>query len=94
MRHKNRLTSLQNTTGVSLEGQPLDNHIVDYFQTLFSTNTDKGNMVFLLNMEPRINETMDVDLFRDFTKDEICRALKQMHPTKAPDLDGMPPIFF
>lgn len=51
-------------------------------------------MDFLLNMEPRIIETMSADFSKDFMEDEISRALKQMHPTKAPDPNGMPPPFF
>lgn len=30
----------------------------------------------------------------DFTREEIKIVLNQMHPSKAPDLDGMPPLFF
>jgi len=33
-------------------------------------------------------------LIKNFTKDEVEIALKQMAPLKAPGLDGMPPIFF
>lgn len=44
------LTILHNATGLSLEGDLLDNHIVGYFQTLFTTNTDKGPHDSSLNM--------------------------------------------
>lgn len=37
---------------------------------------------------------MGVDLSRDYTLEEIERALKQMHPTNAPRPDGMPPLFY
>lgn len=51
-------------------------------------------MESLLNMEPIINETMHDDLSQDYTKDEMIKAFKQMHPTKALSLDSMPPLFF
>lgn len=48
----------------------------------------------LLTMAPRINKTMREDLSRAFIKDELNKTLKQMHPTKAPSPDGMPPLLF
>lgn len=93
-RHKNRIASLQNAMGLRLKGDLLDTYIVDYFQTLFSTNTDKGRMDFLSKIDSRVNETMKADLSLDFTEDELLFTLKQIHLTKAPGLDGMPPLFF
>lgn len=90
-RCKNCLTSLQDVIGVSLEGDSLDNHIVNYFQTLFTAIFVKGPMKALLNMEPRINETMSIDLFKVFIEEEVSKALKQMHPTKALNPNRMPP---
>ena len=37
---------------------------------------------------------MNAELIADFKVEEVWSALKQMHPTKSPELDGMPPIFF
>lgn len=92
-RRKNHLTSLQNAVGVRLDGDSLDNHIVGYFQTFSMANADKGPMESLLNMEPRINETMSTKLSRDFTEEEVTKAFKQVHPTKASNPNGMPPLF-
>lgn len=35
-----------------------------------------------------------MELIKDFSGEEILTAIKQMHPTKAPCLDGMSTIFF
>lgn len=35
-----------------------------------------------------------MELIKDFSREEILTAIKQMHPTKAPGLDGMSAIFF
>lgn len=80
--------------GTTLEGDLLDNHIVSYFQTLFMANIDKVPLDSILNMFPRIDVTMSSELSQDFTENEILRALKQRHPTKALGPDGMPPLFF
>ena len=37
---------------------------------------------------------MNEELLTDFKAKEVWFALKQMHPTKAPEPDGMSPIFF
>ena len=35
-----------------------------------------------------------MELTRSFTKEEVLTALKQLHPTKSPDPDGMSALFF
>ena len=50
--------------------------------------------VVLEAIEPKVTDSMNQELFRDFTREEIDFALKHMEPLKAPSLDGMPPIFF
>lgn len=37
---------------------------------------------------------MNVELIKEFTKDEVLSTLKQMHPTKALGLNGLLAIFF
>lgn len=39
-------------------------------------------------------EDMKKSLAAAFTQEEVVKALKQMHPNKAPGPDGMAPIFF
>lgn len=64
---KNSLITLKNEVGLWLEGDQLNAHIVDYFQTLFSTNTEKGPINFLSNMGWRITNAMNEYLAHDFT---------------------------
>ena len=42
----------------------------------------------------RVTEDMNESLNRNFTREEVATALKQIHPTKAPGLDGMFAIFY
>lgn len=51
-------------------------------------------MESLLNMEPRIHETMSVDLARGFTNDEVVKTLRQVHHSKALGPDAMTCLFF
>ena len=37
---------------------------------------------------------MNEDLFKEFIREKVEAALKHMEPLKAPELDGMSPLFF
>ena len=50
--------------------------------------------VVLEAIELKVTESMNQELLRDFTREEIDLALKHMEPLKAPGPDGMLPIFF
>ena len=41
----------------------------------------------------RVSEDMNESLTYVFTREEVATTLKQIHPTKAPGLDGMFAIF-
>lgn len=61
---------------------------------MLTANPTKDPMDSLLDMDPRIDDTMSGDLARDFKDVDVVKALKQMHPSKAPVPDGMPLLFF
>ena len=49
----------------------------------------------IINAIPRhVTEEMNTELTKVFTRDEVTKALQQLHPTKAPWPDGMSAIFF
>lgn len=72
----------------------MDILIVDYFQSLFTTTDQTGPMEFLKPLEGWISDLMNMDLARDFTREEIFNTLQQMQPLKAPGPNGMSPLFF
>ena len=45
-------------------------------------------------IQVKVSEEMNDELTKDFTMEEVRTALEQMHPTKAPGLDGMSTIFY
>lgn len=51
-------------------------------------------MEFLGPLSGRVTESMNTELTREFNKGEIFSTLNQMHPTKASNPYGMPPLFF
>ena len=45
-------------------------------------------------VQPCINEEENSFLTTEYTAEEVHQAIKQMHPSKAPKLDGMPALFY
>lgn len=68
--------------------------IVKYFHLLFTSSKELGSMEFLSAIEGKALVQMNLKLSKAFTTEEIETAMKQMHLTKAPGPDAMPPIFF
>ena len=68
--------------------------IVEYYNKLF-TSSNPHDIEEVVQFTKRVViEDMNSFLIRNFSKDEVEIALKQMAPLKALFLDEMPPIFF
>ena len=67
---------------------------VSYFERLYTTSFPSSIVEVTTTIPTRVTSEMNQDLIREFTKEEVEDALKQMHPTKAPRPDGMSAIFF
>ena len=68
--------------------------ILDSFVEIYSFEQPSNHEVKVEGVTPRISVEMNIKLLEEFQEDEVRTALKHMHPTKAPRLDGMPPIFY
>ena len=68
--------------------------IVGFYTRLFTSERPSTTQGILEVIQPIVTEEMNTNLTRDFTKQEVNLALKEMAPLKAPGPDGMPPLFF
>ena len=94
-RRKNLIKGLMNEAGIWCGGEIELNRITtDYFKGIFKTQFPNHFGDFLDAMETRVTDEMNQFLLTDFTAEEIQIAIKQMHPTKTPGLDGMPTLFY
>lgn len=68
--------------------------VEEYFLTIFSTSNPTGFDEVLVGMTPTVTAEMNLELDKNFTSEEVFKALKQMAPLTAPGPDGMSPIFY
>ena len=76
------------------EPEIVENIILDYFKSIFSSDQPASFDASLEAMDRRVTPEMNQALLKEFRAEEVWSALKQMHPTKAPGPDSMSPIFY
>ena len=94
-RKKNTILGLWNNDGKWCEDKDsIAATAVSYFQNIYTT-TSPTNISDVTSVIPtRVTEEMNTNLSCIFTKDEVVKALQQIHSTKAPGPDGMSAIFY
>ncbi|XP_074300606.1 uncharacterized protein LOC141631893 [Silene latifolia] len=55
---------------------------------------DERGRVLLIGIEGRVTDAMNEGLREEYRGDEVVEALNQMHPLKAPGLDGINGLFY
>ena len=68
--------------------------ILNYFESIFSSNHPESFAESLGAVEKRISMDMNKELLKEFRSEEVWMELNQMHPTKSPSPDGLSPIFY
>ena len=67
---------------------------ISYFENIYSTSFPTGIDEITNAIPRRVMEEMNTELTKVFTRNEVTKALQQLHPTKAPRLNGMSAIFY
>ena len=68
--------------------------MVNYFKSLFTALEGIVSTGAFDCVPTVIDEEMNGSLCHEFEASEAAIALQQMAPFKAPDPDGMPPLFY
>ena len=67
---------------------------IDYFENMYKTASPTLMHEITAAIPIMVTEEMNESLNKNFTREEVTIALKQIHPTKAPGSNGMSAIFF
>lgn len=65
----------------------------DYYVKLFTNSHLEVSEELIQSIHRKVSDPMNMLLSRDFQVSEVVTALRQMYPTFAPGLNGMPPMF-
>ena len=94
-RRKNTILGLWNDNGEWCESkESITTTAISYFENIYSTSFPTGIDKITNAVPERVTEKMNIELTKVFTRDEVTKALQQLHPTKAPNPDGMSTIFY
>ena len=66
---------------------------LNYFSSIYQSDQPSQFSPITDAIERRVTEETNNSLLKEFHPDEVQQALYQMHPTKSPGSNGMPPLF-
>ncbi|KAK8271617.1 hypothetical protein V6Z12_D11G273400 [Gossypium hirsutum] len=67
---------------------------LEFFGKLFSASDMGSDEHLFALVDKRVTASMNDNLLKQFTDEDIAYAIKSMAPLKAPGFDGFPAIFF
>ncbi|XP_059433934.1 uncharacterized protein LOC132167054 [Corylus avellana] len=94
-RRMNHIVLIEDKAGnLCTTPESINRAFTDYFQNIFSTSNPYGLRECLHGLERRITPSMNEQLEREITVEEIYYAISQMGVQKAPGPDGLPACFY
>lgn len=92
-RHKNDFCLLQNDIREWVEGNRMEDLVISYFKSIFTAIGYVGQMEFLELVGGKVTDSMNNELYKEYTTAFVFSVIQQIHPTKAPSPNWMPLIF-
>lgn len=72
----------------------MESIITDFFAKLFTSSNVSHLEEVISSVQTKVTEEMNEKLCSAYSGEEVDRALKQMHPSKASGPDGLNPFFY
>ncbi|KAH7841280.1 hypothetical protein Vadar_027865 [Vaccinium darrowii] len=89
-RARNRISGVENLSGEWVTDQEdVRYEFQNYFQSIFSATSDLDCEDTINGIPHKVSPSMNHSLVRGVTESEVHDALMEMHPTKAPGVDGL-----
>ena len=96
-RRKNEILGLKDEAGIWQDEEAIVTDIINrYFQNLFKSSCPDSVVIEAVTncLNTKVTNSMNNILMYDFCENDICEAVKEMNPTKAPGEDGLPALFY
>ena len=94
-RKLNMITGIWDKHGQWCEDKDsIANAAITYFENIYSTSNLNLIDEVTVAIPTIVTDEMNMELSKNFTREEIVTALKQIHPTKSPGPDAMSALFF
>ena len=77
-----------------VDQEEIEKVFIEYYSDLFISSKPSKFAEIAEAMQPKVTQSMNAMLVREFQASEVHKTLKQMYPLKAPSPNGMPPLFF
>ena len=94
-RRKNTIEGMNDNSGRwCTDTRAIAGIVEEYYKNLFTASNNLNMDDVLASMDRVVTREMVRNLVRPYTTEEVRTAFFQMHPSKAPGLDGVSPFFF
>ena len=94
-KRQNFIKGLRDENGVwQSKEQCLSGLLTDFYEKLFKSSNPHNMDRVVDGVQKVVTNSMNADLTKPYSADEVERAIKDMVPLKAPGPDGMPPLLY
>ena len=94
-KRRNFIKGIRDDEGVwQAEDEVVSSVFVDFYTRIFTSSNVHDLDRVLKGVNKFGSDSMNTELLKPYSKEEVDIAIKQMAPLKAPSPDGMPQIFY